>query len=223
MKKILLTTKEELNIYMSPVRQQLLRMLSITGAPMTPKMLADKLQISASGAQHHIKKLISLGLIELDHTESINGITASFYKPAQVTVQIGLSRNDGLSRQRDALMQNTIAKVYDSFHKQMMKRVESNRDKDPDSLKYWGDILSGIAYLDEIESKKMINLINEFLEQHAKPKINCSPWEYALIAYNAEDLDSEEWNTEEKSAGDLNNGKSYTGEKERTATKTKIF
>lgn len=187
MKKIELKTKEELNIYMSHIRQQLLRQLSISGVPMTPKMLAGKLQISASAAQHHIKKLMSLGLIEPDHTESINGITASFYRPAQVTVQIGLSRDDALVRQKDALVQDSIAQVYDGFCRQMTKRIEVSGDRDPDKLKKWGDILSGVAYLDDNESQELMTLMNSFIEKHAKPGAGRHPWEYAIIVYNAEE------------------------------------
>jgi len=69
MKKVILTSQSDLDIYMSPMRQRLIRELSIAKVPMTAKMLADKLQISASGVQHHIKKLMSLGLVELDRTE----------------------------------------------------------------------------------------------------------------------------------------------------------
>lgn len=188
MKKIELTTKEELNIYMSHVRQQLLRLLNISGAPMTPKMLADKLGISASAVQHHIKKLMSLGLLELDHTESINGITASFYKPAQVTVQIGLGRDDSLTRQKDALVQDSIAQVYDGFCRQMKKRIELSGVKDSDKLRGWGDILTGVAYLDENESKELMNLIGSFIEKHSEPGPDRRPWEYALVVYDAEEL-----------------------------------
>lgn len=188
MRKIELKTKEELNIYMSHIRQQLLRQLSISGIPMTPKMLADKLQISASAAQHHIKKLMSLGLIEPDHTESINGITASFYRPAQVTVQIGLGRDDDLVRQKDALVQDSIAQVYDGFCRQMTKRIEASGDRDPDKLKKWGDILSGVAYLDDNESQELIQLMDSFMEKHAKPGAGRHPWEYAIIVYNAEEV-----------------------------------
>lgn len=187
MKKIELSTKEELNIYMSHVRQQLLRLLNISGAPMTPKMLADGLRISASSAQYHVKKLISLGLIDLDHTESINGITASFYKPAQVTVQIGLGRDDSLIRQKDALVQDSIAQVYDGFRKHMKKRIDLSGVKDPVKLREWGDILTGVAYLDEKESKELMNLIESFIEKHSEPGTGRRPWEYALIAYNAEE------------------------------------
>lgn len=38
------------------------------------------MDISPSSVQHHIKKLISLDLLELDHTELIQGITARYYK-----------------------------------------------------------------------------------------------------------------------------------------------
>ncbi|HEX2947002.1 MAG TPA: winged helix-turn-helix domain-containing protein [Clostridia bacterium] len=192
MKKIELTTKEELNIYMSHVRQQLLRQLSISGVPMTPKMLADKLHISASAAQHHIKKLMSLGLIEPDHTESINGITASFYKPAQVTVQIGLGRNDDLVRQRDALMQDSIAQVYDGFCDHMQARLGLSGSKDIDGLRKWGDILTGVAYLNDEESRELMKLIDNFIEKHATPGIDSHPWEYALIVYNAEEAPAKE-------------------------------
>ncbi len=187
MKKIKLTTKEELNIYMSHVRQQLLRQLSISGAPLTPKMLADKLHISASAAQHHIKKLMSLGLIEPDHTESINGITASFYKPAQVTVQIGLGRDDELVQQKDVLVQDSIAQVYDGFRKHIKKKLDMTGVKEPEELRKWGDILSGVAYLDDNESQELMKLIDSFIEKHAAPGASCHPWEYALIVYNAEE------------------------------------
>jgi len=188
MRKISLTTKSELNIYMSPVRQQLLRQLSIASAPMTPKMLADKLKISASSVQFHIRKLMSIGLIEFDHTETINGITASFYRPAQVTVQIGLGKDDGLEGQRDVLTQDLIAQVYDGFRTRMKKRIETQGCKEPEQFIKWGDILSGVVYLNEKESMELINLVNGFLEKHAEAKTGSSPWEYAIIAYNAEEL-----------------------------------
>ena len=188
MQKVKLSTKKELDIYMSPMRQQLLRQLNIANTPMTPKMLADKLEISASGVQHHVKKLMQLGLVELDHTEVINGITASFYKSAQVTVQIGLDQTDIFAEQRDVLIQDSIARVYDGFRKQMKKRISFQKDEDPDRLQKWGDILSGVVHLNEQQSNDLMRLITEYIEQHAAPTAGSSPWEYAVIAYNAEEI-----------------------------------
>lgn len=188
MKKITLSSKKELDIYMSPTRQRLLRFLNIQNAPMTPKMLADKLQISASGVQHHIKKLMQLGLLELDHTEAINGITASFYKPAQVTVQIGLSQSGTLAEQKEVLMQNCIAQVYEGFIKQMKKRINLQADKNPDRLQKWGDILSGVVHLNDKKSEELMKLVSEFIEQNSAPTSDSSPWEYSIIAYNAGEI-----------------------------------
>ncbi|HWR61563.1 MAG TPA: helix-turn-helix domain-containing protein [Clostridia bacterium] len=185
MKEISLTTKEELDIYMSPTRQKLLRLLSLAGSPMTPKQLSDRLEISASGVQHHIKKLMQLGVVELDHTETINGINASFYKHAQVMIHIGLSRSDELAEQKEVLVQNSIAQVYDGFRSQMKKRVSMTGERDSDKLQKWGDILSGVVYLEEKESSELMKLITGFIEQHSAPAPGSSSWEYAIIAYNA--------------------------------------
>lgn len=188
MNKIILTSKTDLDIYMSPMRQRLLRELSISKAPMTAKMLADKLQISASGVQHHIRKLVLLGLVELDHTEVINGIIASYFKLAQVTVQIGLSQSDDVEEQKEVLLQNLISQVYDGFRKRMKSRLRVRGSKD---LHKWGDILSGIVYLGKQESEQLLKLIADFVEQHSSPDSEGCPWEYALILYNAEENGNE--------------------------------
>ena len=187
MNKVKLSTKKELDIFMNPVRQQLLRQLELAKAPMTPKMLADKLGISASGVQHHIKKLMSLELIELDHTELINGITASFYKPTYARIQIGLDQSDDNDSLRQVLVQDRIAKTYDGFLSQMKNVMEQYPGSDPDTLRQWGDIMSGIIHLTKEESQELIELLSNYIESHALPAKDRSPWEFALILYNAKE------------------------------------
>ncbi len=187
MDKVRLSTKKELEIYMNPVRQQLLRQLELAKGPMTPKMLADKLGISASGVQHHIKKLMSLGLIELDHTELINGITASFYKPTYVSVQIGLGLSDDSTSQREVLLQDRISKTFDGFVTQMRNVVNKYPDSNIDLLRQWGDIMSGVVHLTDQESQELMGLITNYIDNHAQPATARSPWEYAIIMYRAEE------------------------------------
>lgn len=183
MKKVSLSTKQELNIYMNPTRQQLLRQLSLSGTSMTPKMLADKLKISASGVQHHLKKLISLGLVELDHTEMINGITASFYKLAQVQVQIGLEKDDVLNQQREVLLENSIFNILSGFQQRLHKVKESSEPINSPI----GDVMTGVVYLTPEASANLMKMIEDFIQQHSIPQHNTQPWEYALIAYNAKE------------------------------------
>lgn len=181
MRKISLSTKQELDIYMNPTRQQLLRQLSLSIKSMTPKMLADKLKISASGVQHHLKKLMSLGLVELEHTEVIHGITARFYKPVQVQVQIGIDKDDELNKQREALIQNSVFNVLAGFQHRLHK-VKAASEPINSSM---GDIMTGVVYLTPEASANLMNMIEDFIRQHSIPQQNTQPWEYALIAYNA--------------------------------------
>jgi predicted ArsR family transcriptional regulator len=45
----------------------------IAGVPMTAKQIADKIGISASSVQHHIRLLAELGIVEQSHIEQITG------------------------------------------------------------------------------------------------------------------------------------------------------
>jgi DNA-binding transcriptional ArsR family regulator len=183
MKKISLSTKQELDIYMNPTRQQILRQLSLSGTPMTPKMLADKLKISASGVQHHLKKLISLGVVELDHTEMIHGITASFYKLAPVQVQIGLEKDDDLDHQREVLIQNSVFNILSGFQQRLQKAKTASEPINSTM----GDVMTGVVYLTPEASADLMKMIEDFIRQHSTPRPNTQPWEYALIAYNAKE------------------------------------
>ncbi len=187
MKKIQLTTKEELNIYMSPVRQQLLRQLSISNGPMTPKMLSERLRISPSSVQHHIRKLKELEIVELDHTKVINGIKASFYRAAPVTVQIGLDASDALDPQREVLMENILSEVYQGFRRQRKKRSVARDAADQFEENEWGDIKSGVVHLSEEKAKELMHCIAEFIDQYSVPRPTSVPWEYALILYKSEE------------------------------------
>ncbi|NLN47079.1 MAG: ArsR family transcriptional regulator, partial [Clostridiaceae bacterium] len=170
MKKIRLTSKKELNIYMSPVRQQLLRQLSISHGPMTPKMLSDKLQISPSSVQHHIRKLRELEVVDLDHTKVINGIKASYYKAAQVTVQIGLDASDELDPQREVLMENIISEAYKGFRRQRKKRSVTIGAGALDDPVEWGDIKSGVVHLPDEKAKELLRFIAEFIDEYSSPQ-----------------------------------------------------
>ena len=187
MKRIKLTTKEELKIYINPTRQQMLHLLSTSKQPMTSKRMADKLAISASSIQHHLNKLMALELVELDHTEVINGIVAKYYKAAPVTVQIGLDKDDDTATQRHVFLQEAIALTYDRF-RERMKEVKAQVSGDDEALPcQWGDVLTGVMHLDQAESRELMKMVCDYIETHASPSRNTTAWEYALILFKAED------------------------------------
>ena len=180
MDTIVLSGKRELDIYMNPQRQNMIRCMQIAGVPMTPKQLSNQIGVSASSVQHHLLQLIALGLVELDHTESIHGITASYYRILPKTVQIGSLANDGLSHQRLALMQAHIARIFSGYTNYCLANPQAAAGPEQ-----FGDMLTGISHLAPAEATELYGMIRAFLAAHEESDSGTTPWEYALIAYPA--------------------------------------
>lgn len=182
MKVITLTTKRDLNIYMNPQRQQLMRLMQLSGTPVTPKQLSVKMGVSASSVQHHIGKLLELGLLELDHTQSIHGITAKFYHLTNTTVSIGSYLQDEHRQDRYALMQSLIASVFSGFVNRHIENLSANTP-----IEKSGDFLSGAIHLTDEDAKELYGMIRSYIEAHEHKGKDTIPWEYELIAYPAGD------------------------------------
>ena len=178
MDTIVLTGKKELDIYVNPQRQNILRLMQIHGEPMTAKQIADQIGISASSVQHHIRLLMELGIVEQSHTEQIHGITATFFRALPKTVQIGSLMADEHSNQRIALMQANLSGTFNRFLDYCAATSEQTIGETQ-----FGDMLSGITHLRPDEAKQLYALIADFLQAHETIAENTSPWEYALIAY----------------------------------------
>jgi predicted ArsR family transcriptional regulator len=178
METIVLTGKKELDIYVNPQRQNILRCMQISGLPMTAKQLADQIGVSASSVQHHIRLLNELGIVEQSHTALIHGITATYYRVLPKTVRIGSIMADEFSNQRIALMQSTLNTTFSGF---LEYCAGTNEQSIGDQQ--FGDLLSGILHLRQDEAKTLYVLISDFLQTHESQQENTSAWEYALIAY----------------------------------------
>ena len=178
MDTIILSGKRELDIYMNPQRQNLIRCMQIAGVPMTPKQLSEKIGISASSVQHHIRQLVELGLVELDHTELIHGITASYYRILPKSIQIGSLVDDENRNQRFALMQTEITRVFDGFSTYCHANLDAIS-----GTQQFGDMVSGITHLTPSEAKELYGVIRDFLDRHEERRTDTAAWEYALVAY----------------------------------------
>ncbi len=181
MEPIILTGKKELDIYVNPQRQNILRHMQIVGVPMSAKQIADQVGISASSVQHHIRLLCELGIVEQSHTEQIHGITATYFRVLPRTVRIGSLVADDCSNQRVAIMQANLNRVFTGFLSYCEKTNEERI-----GAQQFGDMLSGISHLRESEAKELYSLITDFLQAHETAAEHTNAWEYALIAYPIE-------------------------------------
>lgn len=181
---IILTGKKELDIYINPQRQRLLRLMTLAGRPMTPKALSNQMGISASSVQYHLKKLVQLGIVAESHTEKINGIIAHYYHVLPRSINVGYAQAGHDHTQRLALMQNGITEVFNGFSTYYNACKEEFHSS---TLHPPGDMLWGIARLTPEEARELFDNIHRFLEEHEQNEHEGDPWEYALIAYPAQE------------------------------------
>ena len=173
---IVLATKKELDIYVNPRRQELLRLMQIENQPITPKELSRRMGISASSVQHHIQKLASLGVVELHHTESIRGITAKFYWAPPRAINLGRTQNSAENAQRLAIMQNGLSKTFAGF----TKYAQTNQNPADETS---GDMHWGVLRMETSAVLELKTLMMDFIREHEAPQAKGIPFEYAVIYY----------------------------------------
>ncbi len=187
---IVLSTDKELKILMSPIRQKIIKIMSREGKPVTSKYIADKLDISPSSSQHHIKQLQQIGIIEFDHNEVINGITARYLRLTEKTVSIGQAINDDLTSERDVLARSILNKTYDGYKELINEKRQLLAEEYRKGNKLV-DQLTGVVHLSTEEANELFDIIDNFIKKHSKASDNSHPYEYALIAYRADLNDKE--------------------------------
>ncbi|NBK24332.1 MAG: ArsR family transcriptional regulator [Spirochaetia bacterium] len=172
MKTLLLKTDKDLQIFMHPKRQQILHLLSVN-ASMTAKQISDALAMQPSSAKHHLLRLQELGLVEVDHTELIHGITATFYRKTLVTVSFA-----SLGAEKQKLVSDFIDKqVRDDLYAKPRTHTD-------ESGHFMADQLSGVVHLSEKEADQVYRLIRTFLAKHEKHGEGKKAYAYSLVAYH---------------------------------------
>ena len=186
--EITITTRKQLEIYMNPQRQRLLKILELNGAPMTPKQLSTRLCISPSSVTHHLKKLEQLGLVKVDHTERIHGIEASFYRLVPAVVKLQGNAPDDLHVEKMLIAEYSINDTWADFKKYLAEEARQNGQEEAvqetgAQAGPLGDYINGIYYLTDEEAEKIRAQIMAFQKEHLHPRENAKPWEVALVAF----------------------------------------
>lgn len=74
-------TEEEFKVIGDPFRMKIIHIMSGFPEQMgTSKQIADALGENSSKVSYHLKMLLKIGVIELDHIEVVNGINAKYFK-----------------------------------------------------------------------------------------------------------------------------------------------
>lgn len=188
--KIIIASDEDLKVVMSPIRQKIMKFMRVEGRPVTSKYIADNLNITPSSARHHLKLLEQLAIIETDHCEVINGITAKYLTITDKTISLGQNLNDELSEERDILARNMIYETYNGLQ-DLIKYKRTHLTDEFNKGNKLADILSGVVHLTENEANELYDMINNFINSHSKSTEASHPFEYTLIAYRADLIENQ--------------------------------
>lgn len=89
-----LTTDEEIKIFSDPYRMKIIAIFQASEESMTVKQVSVEMGEVPAKVHYHVKKLLAIDILVLDHIEVINGINAKFYKLVKRRFSINLRAAD---------------------------------------------------------------------------------------------------------------------------------
>jgi predicted transcriptional regulator len=126
-----LKTPEEIKIMSDPLRMTIFKAFHRMNRPATAKQVADALNLAPAKVHYHVQKLLSIGILVLDHTKEINGIIAKFYRVTVDSFVIDYSNiSDKVRSSVYSKSENLYITMFnefrDSFIDNIRKKVEKN-------------------------------------------------------------------------------------------------
>lgn len=159
---ITLKTMKEIKIISNPIRMKVLKNYYTYGAPATVKQMAVHMGEVPANIHYHVKKLLEIKVLELDHTESVNGIIAKFYVPTAKTIKIDDEDSDhinGIIDEKELILKNLFDQAKGEFVENM-----SSGDKHSEA----GTVVYTQVDLSETELEEVLGFIKEISERKGR-------------------------------------------------------
>jgi len=166
----ILSTDKEMKIFSDPFRLQIISAYRKVTEPMTAKAIADILDVAPSKVHYHVKKLLEIDILELDHTQVINGILAKYYKLTADEFRLEVSDKSG---DLDVIANQTIQVFHNVFeeYKSILYKTTNALLNDENAPRGKGTFLSSIdIYLDNEEAVAFHDEILALAEKYKEKK-----------------------------------------------------
>lgn len=164
----ILSTPEEIKIMSDPLRLTIYKTFHKLGRPSTAKEVADELGLAPAKVHYHVQKMLSIGILELDHTKEINGIIAKFFKVTADSFIIDYSNiSDKVKNSVYSKSENLYISIFndfrDKFLNSLRNKVKNNSNSNADRS---GVIMHDKMYIKQGEYEKfydeLVNLIEKY-------------------------------------------------------------
>lgn len=155
-----LTTLEEIKIFSDPYRLRIMKTFVDFGRPATVKEVADRMGEVPAKVYYHVKKLESIGLVSIDHTEVINGIVAKYYLYHDGEIEIQSAEIQ--PEMRGAYWSNVrrmLAEQFDQVKERFLRRAGGSSAET-------GRFMQNALYMTQEEAQDVFRQLNELLEPY---------------------------------------------------------
>lgn len=165
-------TDEEIKIFSDPYRMRIINAYIKAGEPMTVKGVADLMGEVPAKVHYHVKKLISIDILRLDHTEVINGITAKYYVLTTDSFRVAYQNTSDQKALFDSTT-NMILSVVDEFKDDIVRNAEYIKShKSDDSEPKNGFFTKETMYLSKRDyedfEEEMTELYKRYKSRHVE-------------------------------------------------------
>ena len=166
---ITLKTMKEIKIISHPMRMKILKQYYGFSRPATVKQIADHMNEVPANIHYHVKKLVEIGVLELDHTEVVNGIVAKYYLPTAQTIKIEDDESalkPGSISEYDVLISNFFDENKKTFLQQMAKDGPKSKEV---------PLISKTLYLSDEEYESFLVYFKEISSKYKEAKEGKKP------------------------------------------------
>lgn len=122
----ILKTSEEIKIMSDPLRLTIYKTFHKFGRPATAKEVADELGLAPAKVHYHVQKMLSIDILELDHTQEINGIIAKFFKVTADSFVIDYSNiSDKVKNSVYSKSENLYLSIFNEFRDKFLSGLRN--------------------------------------------------------------------------------------------------
>ena len=176
-----LIEKKQFRVMLHPVRQEMLHLLRLWGKPVSANRMAERMHLSPSGAQSHLRKLVDLGVVaELERTRE-DGVKLYYYQARNVKLRLCLGRDDAFQGEREALAANLTDGTFRSL-------LSTSYRHDEKTIEEYGVLRFGALHMTTEQRRGLMEVVDQYLDRLGVPQPNAKEhWEYVLLAFRAEE------------------------------------
>lgn len=162
---ITLKTMKEIKIISHPLRMKILKNYYSFSKPATVTQIAVHMGEVPANIHYHVMKLIEIAVLELDHTEVVNGIIAKFYKPTAHTIKIE-DDDEVMDKDRISEYDILVSNYFDENKRSFLKILEKESSHEKQQKEV--PLISTTLHLTDSDYQGLLDYLKELSVKYNK-------------------------------------------------------